>query len=153
MTSIPSSSAATWLPSAVSAQSQSANNWISQNLDPTGSLGLPQTAASTALQDFIDTTSALADAFAGAQQNQAQGLAALAIQAATNRIKGELGKKIDELANAASQPSIPAAPATVYLADGSLLNLAKNTFTLSDGSTLDITTGMKVVGAAVDVTA
>jgi hypothetical protein len=89
----------------------------------------------------------------GAQQNQAQGLAALAIQNATNRVKADLGKKIDELATATSQPSITAAPTFVYLPDGSVLNLAKNTFTLADGSVLDITTGMKVIGAVVDVTA
>jgi hypothetical protein len=41
----------------------------------------------------------------------------------------------------------------VHLADGSVLNLAKNTFTLADGSILDITSGMKVIGAVVDVTA
>jgi|SRR5689334_13356219 hypothetical protein len=145
MTSIPSSGAALWLPSAVSAISQDANNWISQSLDPS--------ASSAALQDFMDTTAAVADALSGAQTNQAQGLAALAIQAASNRINGDLGKKIDELANSTSQTLIPPAPASVYLADGSVLNAAKNTFTLADGTVLDITTGLKVVGVVVDVTA
>lgn len=150
MTSISSYSAATWLPSAVTAQSQGATNWISENLDSSGSLGLPHSAA---LQDFLDTTSAVADTFAGAQQNQAQGLAALAIQAATARIKAELGTKIDELANATSLPPPTAPSGFVHLADGSVLNLAKNTFTLADGTVLDITSGMKVIGAVVDVTA
>jgi len=150
MTSIPSSSAATWLPSAVSAQSQSANNWISQNLDPSGSLGLPRSAA---IQDFMDTTTAVADALASTQQNKAQGLAAIAIQAATLRVKGDLSRKIDELANATSLPPLAAPPDSVHLADGSMLNLAKNTFTLADGTVLDITSGMKVIGAVVDVTA
>lgn len=150
MNTISSYNAATWLPSAVSAQSQDANNWISQSFDTSGSLGLPHSAA---LQDFIDTTSAVADAFAGAQQNQAQGLAALAIQAATDRVKADLNKKIDELTNSTSQLPVAAAPASIHLANGSVLNLAKNTFTLSDGSILDITTGMKVVGTVVDVTA
>ena len=89
----------------------------------------------------------------GAQVNRAQGLAALAIQTATARAKAELGKKIDEVATATSQPAIAAAPTSVHLADGSVLNLAKNTFTLADGSILDITTGMKVIGVVVDVTA
>lgn len=150
MNSISSYSAAAWLPSAATTQSQEANNWISQRLDPSGSLGLPHSAA---LQDFIDTTTAVASAFAVAQQNQAQGLAALAIQAATNRIKGDLGRKIEELANSTSQPVSAAAPASVHLADGSMLDLVKNTFRLADGSVLDITTGMKVIGAVVDVTA
>jgi hypothetical protein len=131
-----------WLPSAVSAQSQAANNWISQSLDPTGS--------SAALQDFMDTTAAVADALTGAQTNQAQGLAALAIQAASNRVNGDISKKIDELVTSTSPPA-PAAPPTVYLADGSILNLAKGTFQLADGTVLDITTGMKVV--VVDITA
>src|SRR2546430_498115 len=131
MSSISSYSAATWLPSALTAQqSPDANNWISQNLDPSGALGLPHSAA---LQDFIDTTPAVADTFATAQQNRAQGLAALAIQAATSRIKGELGSKIAELADTTSQPSIPPPPSTITLADGSILDLAKNTFTLSGG--------------------
>jgi hypothetical protein len=150
MNTISSYNAATWLPSAVSAQSQDASNWISQSLDTSGSLGLPHSAA---LQDFIDTTSAVADAFSGAQQNQAQGLAALAIQAATNRIKADLNKKIDELTNSTSQLPVAAAPASIYLANGSVLNLAKNTFTLSDGSILDIATGLKVTRTVVDVTA
>src|SRR5436305_5887005 len=150
MTIISSSSAATWLPSVIAQQSQDANNWISQNLDPSDGLGLPHSAA---LQDFIDTTTSVANTFATAQQNQAQGLAALAIQAATNRIKGELGRKIAELVDATARPSIPAAPSEITLADGSILNLAKNTFTLSGGGVLDITTGMKAVGALVDVTA
>jgi hypothetical protein len=150
MTIISSSSAATWLPSVVAQQSQDANNWISQNLDPSGGLGLPHSAA---LQDFIDTTTAVANTFATAQQNQAQGLAALAVQAATNRIKSEFGRKIAELADATAQPSIPAAPSEITLADGSILNLAKNIFTLSGGGVLDITTGMKAIGAVVDVTA
>jgi hypothetical protein len=150
MTIISSSSAATWLPSVIAQQSQDANNWISQNLDPSGALGLPHSAA---LQDFIDTTTAVANTFASAQQNQAQSLAALAVQAATNRIKSEFGRKIAELADATAQPSTPAAPSEITLADGSILNLAKNTFTLSGGGVLDITSGMKAVGALVDVTA
>jgi hypothetical protein len=150
MNSISSYSAATWLPSAATAQSQNASNWISQRLDPSGSLGLPRSAA---LQDFIDTSGAVADTFAAAQQNQAQGLAALAIEAATNRIKRDLGKKIEEVANPTSPPAIAAAPSTIHLADGSILDLTKNTFMQSDGTFLDITTGMKVIGAVIDVTA
>ena|SRR2546423_14776566 len=150
MTIISNSSAATWLPSVIAQQSPDANNWISQNLDPSGALGLPRSAA---LQDFIDTTSAVANTFATAQQDQAQGLAELAVRAATNRIKTELGRKIAELADATAQPSAPAAPSEITLADGSILNLAKNTFTLSGGGVLDITTGMKAIGAVVDVTA
>lgn len=150
MNSISSNSAAAWLPSAIVQQSQDASNWISQRLDPSGGLGLPHSAA---LQDFIDTTTAVANTFAAAHDGQAQGLAALAVQTATNRIKGEFGKKILELADATSQPSAPAAPSTITLADGSILDLAKNTFTLSGGSVLDLTTGMKVIGAVVDVTA
>jgi hypothetical protein len=150
MTSISSYGAAMWLPSAASAQSQEANNWISRSLDPSGSLGLPR---SEVLQGFLDTTAAVADTLTGAQMNQAQGLAALAIQAASNRANTDLGKKIDELANATSQTSIATAPATLHLADGSLLDVAKNTFRLADGTVLDITTGMKVIGAVVDVSA
>ena len=148
MTSI--SNAATWLPYALSAQSQNVTNWISESLDTSSGLGLPHNAA---VQEFLDNTAVLADTLAGAQVNQAQGLAALAIQTATARVKADLGKKIDELATATSQPSITAAPTSVHLADGSVLNLAKNTFTLADGSVLDITTGMKVIGVVVDVTA
>jgi hypothetical protein len=150
MNTISSYNAATWLPSAVTAQSQNANNWISQNLDPSGSLGLPHSAG---IQDFIDTTTAVADSLASTQQNKAQGLAAIAIQVATMRIKRELSQKIDELANVTSQPPVPAPPTSVHLADGSVLNLANNTFTLADGSVLNITSGMKVIGAVVDVTA
>jgi hypothetical protein len=150
MTIISSYSAATWLPSVIAQQSQDANNWISQNLDPSGALGLPHSAA---LQDFIDTTTSVANTFAAAQQNQAQGLAALAVQTATSRIKAELGSKIAQLADATAQPSTPPPPSTITLADGSILDLAKNTFTLSGGGVLDITSGMKTVGAVVDVTA
>ena len=150
MSSISSYNAATWLPFALSAQSQAANNWVSATLDTSSGLGLPH---SQVVQDFLDNTAALADTMASAQQNQAQGLAALAIQTATSRVKADLGKKIDELANATSQPALATAPTSVHLADGSVLNLAKNTFTLADGSVLDITSGMKVIGAVVDVTA
>jgi hypothetical protein len=150
MTSIPSSGAAMWLPYALSAQSQSATNWISETLDTSTGLGLPHNQVT---QDFLDNTAVLADTLAGAQQNQAQGLAALSIQTATARAKAELGKKIEELANPTSQPAIAPAPTSVHLADGSVLNLAKNTFTLADGSVLNITTGMKVIGVVVDVTA
>ena len=150
MTSISSSNAATWLPYALSAQAQTANNWISETLDTSSGLGLPH---SQVVQDFLDNTAALADTLTGAQVNQAHGLAALAIQTATARVKADLGKKIDELANTTAQPSIAPAPTSVHLADGSVLNLAKNTFTLADGSVLDITTGMKVIGVVVDVTA
>jgi hypothetical protein len=149
MTSV-SSNAATWLPYALSAQSQTANNWISESLDTSSGLGLPHNQVT---QDFLDNTAALADTMTSAQQNQTQGLAALAIQTATARVRADLGKKIDELATATSPPSIAPALTSVYLADGSVLNLAKNTFTLADGSVLDITTGMKVIGAVVDVTA
>jgi hypothetical protein len=145
MIAIPSSGAAMWLPATVSAISQDTSNWISQSLDPN--------SQSAALQDFMDTSAAVADALSGAQANQAQGLAALAIQAATARIKGDLGKQIGELGSATSAPSIPYVPPTIYLADGSILNAAKNTFTLADGTVLDITTGMKVAGVVVDVTA
>ena len=150
MTSISSSNAATWLPYALSAQAQTANNWISETLDTSSGLGLPHNQV---VQDFLDNTAALADTLTGAQMNQAQGLAALAIQTATSRVKADLGKKIDELANATAQPALATAPTTVHLADGSVLNLAKNTFTLADGNVLDITTGMKVIGAVIDVTA
>jgi len=151
MTSIASYGAALWLPAAVSAQSQDTSNWITQSLQPSASsLGLPQ---STALQAFMDTAAAVADTFASAQTNRAQGLAALAIQAVNDRVYGEVQKQIDELANSTSQPSAPTATATIYLADGSILNAAKNTFTLADGTVLDITTGMKVVGAVVNLAA
>ena len=150
MTIVSSSSAATWLPSVIAQQSQDTSNWISRNLDSSGGLGLPHSAA---VQDFIDTTSAVANTFAAAQQNQAQGLAELAVRAGTNRLKTELGRKIAELADATAQPSIPAAPSEITLADGSILNLLKNTFTLSGGGVLDITTGMKAIGVVVDVTA
>jgi hypothetical protein len=148
MTSISSYSAATWLPSVVA--QQDSNNWISQNLDASGGLGLPRSAA---LQDFINTGTAVANTFATAQQNQAQGLAELSVRAGTNRLKNELGKKIAEMADATAQSSIPAAPSEITLADGSILNLAKNTFTLSGGGVLDITSGLKAIGAVVDVTA
>src|SRR6478609_1327865 len=116
MTSIASYGAALWLPAAVSAQSQDTSNWITQSLQPSASsFGLPQ---STALQAFMDTAAAVADTFAGAQTNRAQGLAALAIQAVNDRVYGEAQKQIDELANSTSQPSAPTATATIYLADG-----------------------------------
>jgi hypothetical protein len=135
MTVISSSSAAMWLPSAISAQSQSANNWISQSLNTS--------STSAALQDFMDTAASVADALSGAQLNQAQGLAALAIQAAKVRVSGAVQKQIDALASSSSQST--AAPSlTLYLANGSTLDVAKNTFSLPDGTILDITTGMKV---------
>ncbi len=134
-----------WLPATVSAISQDTSNWISQSLDPS--------SQSAALQDFMDTAASVADALSGAQTNQAQGLAALAIQAASDRVNGAIQKQIDELGGSTSPSSAPAATPTIYLADGSVLNAAKNTFTLSDGTVLDITTGMKVIGAIVDVTA
>src|ERR1041384_5577404 len=99
MTTIPSPGAAMWLPATVSAISQDTSNWISQSLDPS--------SQSATLQDFMGTSAAIADALSGAQTNQAQGLAALAIQAATARIKGDLGKQISELGSATSAPSIP----------------------------------------------
>ena len=139
-----------WLPSAVSAQSLGADNWISQSLDPLSDVGLPH---SEVLQQFFDTSAAVADMLAGVQTDQAQGLAALAIQAAHNRINQEFGKKIDELAASTSQASTPRALSTMYLPDGSILNPAKNTFTLPDGTVLNITTGLKVIGAIVNVTA
>jgi len=145
MTTIPSAGAALWLPATVSAISQDASNWISQSLD--------QSTQSAALQDFMDTSAAVADVLSGAQANQAQGLAALAIQAANQRASGAIQKQIEELTSSTSQSSSPAATPTIYLADGSVLNAAKNTFTLADGTVLDITTGMKVVGVVVDVTA
>src|ERR1041385_3772134 len=138
MIAIPSSGAAMWLPATVSAISQDTSNWISQSLDPN--------SQSAALQDFMDTSAAVADALSGAQANQAQGLAALAIQAASDRVNGAIQKQIEELTSSTSQSSSPAASPTIYLADGSVLNAAKNTFTLADGTVLDITTGMKVVG-------
>src|SRR4051794_17558066 len=113
MTSI--SSAATWLPYALSAQSQTANNWISESLDTSTGLGLPHNQVT---QDFLDNTAALADTMASVQANQAQGLAALAIQTATIRVQAELGNKIDELATATAQPSIAPPPTSIYLADG-----------------------------------
>jgi len=134
-----------WLPATVSAISQDTSNWISQSLDPS--------SQSAALQDFMDTAASVADALSGAQTNQAQGLAALAIQAASDRVNGAIQKQIDELGGSTSPSSSPAATPTIYLADGSVLDASKNTFTLSDGTVLDITTGMKVIGAIVDVTA
>lgn len=154
MTSISSYAAASWLPSAVSAQQQGANNWISQNLDPTSQsqgLGLPNSAA---LQDFLDTTAALADTFASAQQNQFQGLAVLAIQGASARVKAELAAQIDNLISATSTASTAAsAPSTINLTNGSMLDLTKNTFTLNDGTVLDINSGRKLIGGVLDVTA
>src|ERR1043165_1183655 len=151
MTTISSSGAAMWLPATVSAISQDTSNWISQSLQPSASsLGLP---GSTTLQDFMNTAASVADALSGAQTNQAPGLAALAIQAANDRVNGDIQKQIDALAGSTAPSSAPAASPTIYLADGSVLDATKNTFTLSDGTVLNITTGMKVIGAIVNVTA
>src|ERR1041384_2932530 len=106
MTTIPSPGAAMWLPATVSAISQDTSNWISQSLDPS--------SQSAALQDFMDTAASVADALSGAQTNQAQGLAALAIQAASDRVNGAIQKQIDELGGSTSPSSAPAATPTIY---------------------------------------
>src|ERR1041384_6863338 len=106
MTTIPSAGAAMWLPATVSAISQDTSNWISQSLD--------QSTQSAALQDFMGTSAAVADALSGAQANQAQGLAALAIQAAHDRLNGVLQKQIDELASSTTPSSPPSATPSIY---------------------------------------
>jgi hypothetical protein len=111
-----------------------------------------------------DTTSALISKMSGAATNQVEGSAKLAAQAALDRVNAAVKVKQNARANASSSKATkPSAPTSVKLstgesipidpaltlAGGSKVNLNDGTLTLSDGTVIDIKTGLK---KAVDVT-
>jgi hypothetical protein len=111
-----------------------------------------------------DTTSAIISKMSGAATNQVEGSAKLAAQAALDRVNAAIKVKQNAHANASSSTATkPSAPTSINLstgesipidpaltlAGGSKVNLNDGTLTLSDGTVIDIKTGLK---KAVDVT-
>jgi hypothetical protein len=98
------------------------------------------------IQDFLDTSAAFSNGLASISQMRMKALGDLAARAAISRVQAATEKKhaalAKELESASSRP--PGPTGTIDLPNGSTLDLAKNTFTLRNGTVLDITTGRKV---------
>src|SRR5215470_403650 len=105
-----------------------------------------------------DTASAIISKMSGAATSQIQGSAKLAAQAALDRVNAAI--KAKQAANAKSNPTTPPRPSAptsiklstgetipvdpaVTLAGGAKVNLGDGTLTLSDGTQIDIKTGLK----------
>ena len=94
-----------------------------------------------------DTISSLGSATA----NQIQGIGDLTAKAALKRIQKETVAKVEANQKAASKYSVwnNKPPATSVTAGESVIDLTGNTLTLSDGTQIDLKTGLKVSDANV----
>src|SRR5262245_45688486 len=118
-------------------------------------------------EEFLANVSALSDAFSGAITSQSSGAANLAAQAAIDRLNAETKAKQAKAAAAASASPYPSLNPSIKnvnndqitlsdgttiklnstnrLGGGSKLDLSANTLTLSNGTQIDLKTGLKKV--------
>ena len=137
MTSIGDGAAASWLGSAYSSINSTSGDWISQTVASHSSSG--GTAASLG--------SAFANLLASSSQSQMSSLNDIYARMAMLRIQEEQQAQLDQaqadLQSAQDSMSQDAVD-SVNTDSGTTIDLNSNIMTLRDGTTIDITTGMKV---------
>lgn len=138
MTSI--SGAASWLEGAYINIKNSSADWLEsayasgQSSNSVGSVG-----------SYLKSSAGVADLFAAVSQNQISGLGDLAARAAAQRMDAETQKKLEALIKETMDLSFASnLPTSITTAGDGTLDLVANTFTLADGTVLDITTGREV---------
>src|SRR5947208_1397981 len=121
-------------------------------------------------QEFLANMSAVSDAFSGATINQSSGAANLAAQAAIDRLNGEAKARQAKAAAAVSASPYPSLgpsiknvnndqitlsdgttiklDSTNRLGGGGQIDLAGSTLTLSNGTRIDLKTGLKKIDIA-----
>jgi hypothetical protein len=141
MTSI--SGAASWLAGAygsINNTSSASDGWLASTLASRKTSYAPGT-----INNFLNTSSSVANIFAGVSQNLVSGLGDLAARTATARMQADTQKKLDALIKETTDLTFDSSPPTsITTAGDGTLDLVANTFTLRDGTVLDITTGRKV---------
>lgn len=137
MTSIGDGAAASWLGSAYSSINSTSGSWIAQTVASHSSTG--GTAASLG--------SAFANLLASSSQSQMSSLNDIYARMAMLRIQEEQQAQLDQAQadlQSAQDSMAPDAPDAVNTDSGTTIDLNSNIMTLRDGTTIDITTGMKV---------
>ena len=137
MTSIGDGAAASWLGSAYSSINSTSGDWISQTVASHSATG--GTAASLG--------SAFANLLASSSQSQMSSLNDIYARMAMLRIQEEQQAQLDQAQadlQSAQDSMAPDAPDAVNTDSGTTIDLNSNIMTLRDGTTIDITTGMKV---------
>jgi hypothetical protein len=141
MTSIGDGAAASWLGSAYSSINSSSGDWISAAAGGGSSGGT--------LSNAIGQGSAFANLLASTMQNQITGMGNIAAQQAVLRMQEEQQTKLDQaqsdLNDAQNTISSSSASTGQLTTDSSTtIDLSSNIMTLRDGTTVDITTGLRV---------
>jgi hypothetical protein len=102
--------------------------------------------------EFETRTSAARASFDTAWANQSSGIAELGIRKALARIQAETKAKQAEKASANSANELPKSRNSVFsvdstttLAGGSKIDMKAGTLTLSDGTVIDLSTGVKKI--------
>jgi hypothetical protein len=100
-----------------------------------------------AVRQFISERQLALNGLSTALNDSITGYANLAAQAAASRVQAETKAKIDKMLTSATDALSAAKPATskVLLDSGSQLDLNAGTLTLSNGTIVDIKTGLKKV--------
>ncbi len=138
-----SSSGTDWIASTVSA--------IKNSQSSAGILGALANSGDGSVSSFLSQSSAFAGNFATIAQSSVTNTGSLYAQMAnTNQqeaAKKKLLQQLNELNSAPAQPKQLLDP-YIYLGDGSSIDTVNNIMTTSDGTKIDITTGIKVVDPA-----
>ncbi|MGB7258485.1 MAG: hypothetical protein WBD48_10465 [Pseudolabrys sp.] len=129
-----------------------ADAWTSmqQEMSSGGILGALQNSKNNngSTSSFLNMTSSIANSMALIQQNSFTSAATNTAQIASDRIKQDQADALQKALNPLSSTSLnqkgPTLDPMIFLGNGATLDTTNNILTLSDGTQLDSTTGVKI---------